>query len=311
MYVFLIFGSISIVLGIIAFILLPDLPSTAKFLDARERAIAVERVAANRQGVKNHHFKWYQAVQTARDPKTWILFVMATGAQIPNSALTSFTSLIIESFGVDTLGTQYLQIPGGAVQFLALIIGGWIATRFASKGHMRSWVMLFANCVCIIGAGMLVGLPNNKQHKWGRLVGVWLCYFQGLSFSMSLTVVSSNVAGYTKKQLTGAALFTGYCVGNIIGPQTFQSSQAPGYHGAYIAMLVGYIVKTVCVMILYAYMWSENKKRDRKAALSLTAGGLSTTELVNGPQTAEEREAIEKGMLDVTELDNPGFRYIL
>lgn len=30
---------------------------------------------------------------------------------------------------------------------------------------------------------------------------------------MSLTMISSNVAGYTKKQLTGAILFTGYCIG--------------------------------------------------------------------------------------------------
>jgi hypothetical protein len=52
---------------------------------------------------------------------------------------------------------------------------------------------------------------------------------------MSLTMVSSNVAGYTKKQVTGALLFTGYCVGNIIGPQTFRDSEAPGYHSAYIA----------------------------------------------------------------------------
>jgi len=89
MYVFLIFGSCSIVMGILTLIFLPDLPSTAKFLTERQRLIAVERVSGNRQGVKNKHFKAYQAWQTARDPKTWILFVMAVGAQIPNSALTS------------------------------------------------------------------------------------------------------------------------------------------------------------------------------------------------------------------------------
>lgn len=93
--------------------------------------------------------------------------------------------------------------------------------------------MTCANLICIIGAAMLVALPASN--KWGRLVGLWLCYFQGLGFSMSLTIVSSNVAGYTKKQLTGAALFTGYCVGNIIGPQTFKSSEKPGYHSAYVA----------------------------------------------------------------------------
>lgn len=94
--------------------------------------------------------------------------------------------------------------------------------------------MIVANLICIIGAGLLVGLSDSN--KWGRLVALWLCYFQGLGFSISLTMVSSNVAGYTKKQLTGAILFVGYCVGNIIGPQTFKSSEAStGYHSAYIA----------------------------------------------------------------------------
>ena len=138
--------------------------------------------------------------------------------------------MIIKSFGVDTLGTQYLQIPGGAVQFVSLLAGSYICTHWPNS---RCLTMTVANVICIIGASLLVALPNNN--KWGRLVALWMCYFQGLGFSMSLTIVSSNIAGYTKKQLTGAALFTGYCVGNIIGPQTFKSSEAPGYKSAYIA----------------------------------------------------------------------------
>jgi hypothetical protein len=108
-----------------------------------------------------------------------------------------------------------------------------IATKFGDKFHSRSACMIVANSICIVGSGLLVGLPDTN--KWGRLVALWLCYFQGLGFSMSLTMVSSNVAGYTKKQVTGALLFTGYCVGNIIGPQTFKESEAPGYQSAYIA----------------------------------------------------------------------------
>ncbi|PKY00147.1 MFS general substrate transporter [Aspergillus campestris IBT 28561] len=293
MYVFFIFGAFSITTGIVALLLLPDLPSTAKFLTERERAIAVDRVAVNRQGVKNHHFKWYQVWQAAEDPKTWLLFIMAVGAQVPNSALTSFASIIVGSFGFDTLGTQYMQIPGGAVQFLALIIGGFVATKYDGRFHSRSACMIVANTICILGSALLVGLPNNN--KWGRLVALWLCYFQGLGFSMSLTMVSSNVAGYTKKQITGAVLFTGYCVGNIIGPQTFKDSEAPGYHSAYIAMLVGYSIKLVSIVALYLYMYFENKKRDRAAM-----EGLNSTE-----------EGIENGMLDQTEIDNKGFRYFL
>ncbi|OAA59064.1 allantoate permease [Niveomyces insectorum RCEF 264] len=287
MYVFLIFGAVSIVWGGVSLVVLPDLPSTARFLTPRQRVLAVDRVARNKQGVKNHHFRWYQARQCARDPKTWILFVMATGAQIPNSALTSFASIIVGSFGFDTLATQYMQIPGGAVQFLALIVGGWVCTQWP---NLRCVTMIVANTICILGAGLLVGLPI--ENKWGRLVALWLCYFQGLGFSMSLTMVSSNIAGYTKKQLTSAVLFTGYCVGNIIGPQTFIDSEKPYYHSAYIAMLVGYTIKLAMVVVLYIYMYRSNKARD-------TAGHT------------DERAAVEMGMLDQTELDNPGFRYSL
>ncbi|ORY67804.1 major facilitator superfamily domain-containing protein [Pseudomassariella vexata] len=288
MYVFIIFGSISTAWGVISLIFLPDLPATAKFLNQKEKAIATDRVSRNRQGIKNHHFKKHQAIQCAKDPKTWILFVMATGAQIPNAALTSFTSLIVKSFGFDTLGTQYLQIPGGAVQFLALIGGGFICTKWPR--HSRCPTMIVANSICILGAALLVGLPDDN--KWGRLVALWLCYFQGLGFSMSLTMISSNVAGSTKKQLTAAVLFTGYCVGNIIGPQTFLSSEAPGYHSAYIAMLIGYSVKLVSIVILYIYMYRSNKARD--------AAGVF-----------DEKAAVDAGMHDMTEIDNKGFRYSL
>jgi MFS family permease len=160
MYVFIIFGSISIAWGVVSLLILPDLPSTAKFLTEPERVIAVNRVAANRQGVKNQTFKWYQVRQACADPKTWILFVMAVGAQVPNSALTSFTSIIVGTFGFDTLGTQYMQIPGGAVQFLTLLAGGFICTKWPNS---RCFTMIFANLVCILGAGLLVGLPSTNK----------------------------------------------------------------------------------------------------------------------------------------------------
>lgn len=81
-YVFLIFGSISLAWAVVFLIFMPDLPTTARFLSPQQRVIAVERVAQNRQGVKNHHFKKYQMWQCLRDPKTWILFVMSVAAQV-------------------------------------------------------------------------------------------------------------------------------------------------------------------------------------------------------------------------------------
>ncbi|KAK7956642.1 uncharacterized protein PG986_005864 [Apiospora aurea] len=89
MCIFLIFGAVSLAWGVVFLVWMPDLPSRARFLAEDERVVAVERVAANRQGVKNHHFKTYQVWQCLRDPKTWILFVMSSAAQIPNAPQSS------------------------------------------------------------------------------------------------------------------------------------------------------------------------------------------------------------------------------
>lgn len=64
-------------------------------------------------------------------------------------------------------------------------------------------------------------------------------------------------------------------------------------------MLVGYSVKLLMAIVLYIYMYSANKKRDREAA----AAGAESDE--------EKQAAIERGMQDMTELDNKGFRYSL
>lgn len=57
-------------------------------------------------------------------------------------------------------------------------------------------------------------------------------------------------------------------------------------------MLVGYSVKLAAVVVLYIFMSRSNKARD--------AAGHTN-----------DAAAIEMGMHDQTELDNPGFRYTL
>ena len=74
-------------------------------------------------------------------------------------------------------------------------------------------------------------------------------------------------------------------------------------------MLGGYCLKEVATIAIYLYMWRENKRRDKAAAELAEAGVDETTNV--GALSKVEREAIERGMRDTTDLDNPGFRYVL
>ncbi|RYP37307.1 hypothetical protein DL768_010883 [Monosporascus sp. mg162] len=65
--------------------------------------------------------------------------------------------------------------------------------------------------------------------------------------------------------ITGTALLMGLPDANadeILGRQTFISSEATHYPSAYIAVLIGYRVKLVAILALYFYMYRANKARD-------------------------------------------------
>lgn len=87
-------------------------------------------------------------------------------------------------------------MPGNGIQIISLLLSGYISSRFPG---MRCITMMVGNLICVGAGAALVGLPLNAI--WGRLVALWLCSCQSVGFAISLTMISSNIAGYTKKQV--------------------------------------------------------------------------------------------------------------
>jgi len=81
---FLIVGSLTLCIGVLMLIYLPNSPMTAWWLTPRQRCIAVMRIQSNRTGVLNKQFKMYQLREALMDPKTWLIFFCNVGLNIPN-----------------------------------------------------------------------------------------------------------------------------------------------------------------------------------------------------------------------------------
>ncbi|KAJ7358609.1 major facilitator superfamily domain-containing protein [Mycena albidolilacea] len=296
--IFLVLGAFTTCWGAFMFLTLPDSPVFAGFLSQGQKIIAIKRVASNRVGTKNKVFKHYQLIQAFKDPKTYILFIASIAAQIPNGVVSNFSSIIISGMGFTKFQTTLLDIPGSVVQIVSLVLSGYLAGRFKNS---RTLMMFIGNATCIVAAAALTYAPRDQ--KWGRLVAFWFTSFQSVGFSLSLVMISANVGGFTKRQVTTVVTFVGYCVsGNIAGPHVLLQSEATiGYPTATKAMMAGYVVKTACHLFLGFYMWNSNRLRDRDAAAA-------------GDNISEEertRRAEEEGMKDVTELDSKWFRYVL
>lgn len=165
--------------------------------------------------------------------------------------------------------------------------------------------------IAILGMCLIVGLPLSNDS--GRLAGYYLTQASPTPFVAFLSLISTNVAGYTKKT-TVAALYlskssslstadpsskkltlssVGYCVGNIIGPQTFRPKDGPRYVPAEITIIVCWGVCLIDMMFIYWYCRRQNAK---KAAVRAEPSYVKL----------ENQE-----WLDLTDRENPEFVYSL
>ncbi len=67
-------AGISIIMGIIVGIVLPDSPPKAKCFVDEDRKLMVERVRAKDQGIKNPKWNWLQFREAIADQFVYILF---------------------------------------------------------------------------------------------------------------------------------------------------------------------------------------------------------------------------------------------
>ena len=77
------------------------------------------------------------------DPQTWLLSVITIAASIPNGAVGSFQSILIKSFGFTSYETALLQIPGGCIAVISVLLATWSAAKFNARAlNIIFWSLL-------------------------------------------------------------------------------------------------------------------------------------------------------------------------
>lgn len=219
--VFLVTGLLTTAVGCVFLFFMPDNQLNARWLNESDRRLAVERVRVNQQGIGNKHFKRYQLKEAILDPLTWAFAFFACTADIPNGGITNFFSQLIISFGYTPEQSLLYGAPAGAVEVVSLLVWGWLVGRYGNRILLSCGGM----AIGILGMLLIVALPLSNNH--GRLAGYYLTQASPVPFVALLSLIATNVAGYTKKTTVAAIYFISYCAGNIIGSSSlfFESNE--------------------------------------------------------------------------------------
>ncbi|KAB8248679.1 major facilitator superfamily domain-containing protein [Aspergillus flavus] len=286
---FLVLGLPTVLTSFLYFWFMPDNQIQAKFLSHREKLIAVDRIRGNFQGVGSHTWKWAHFFEAFRDPRTYLYVLFSLLMNIPNGGITTFGSLIINSFGFSSRMSLMLNMPMGLVDIVCKLGLTYLSDRFLD----RTIFAIIAILIPMVGGILMIVLPLDA--KAGLLVGYYCIGAAGTSWCLIMVMISNNTLGYTKKATVNGLQILAYAAGNWIGPQTFRSNQAPKYFDGKLMVAIMYALAAATWLAIRLVNIMENKRRDRQALADPDSEGV----------------AVGTEFLDLTDFEQPAFRYVL
>ncbi|GAM40261.1 hypothetical protein TCE0_038f12476 [Talaromyces pinophilus] len=286
-YEFLIVGAICSFWAMLLFLLLPNSPTTFWGFSRKEKLLLIARVRRNQTGVEaTRTVNWDQVKEAYLDYKTWIFTFLGFVSAVPNGGISNFSTLVIQGLGFDTLHTALLGIPQG------VLVAVWIGFGALANAYMppnsRTLVCAMFMLPTIAGALGFLLAPADAY-----LTGSYQA-----SFVISLSLITSNTAGHSKKMIVSGMIWFGSCIGSISSPFFYIADQAPSYHLGIGSLLVANVLELITFFVLRWAFKRENRMKERNRVALREAGvGID--------------DADATAFHDMTDKENPNFTYVL
>ncbi|KIY73206.1 MFS general substrate transporter [Cylindrobasidium torrendii FP15055 ss-10] len=301
-WLMIITGIITFIISILFWFFFPDSPATARFLTATERIQVAQRVKTNQSGLENKTWKREQFVETLKDPKIWVLFFFAAIASIVNS-LVNQRQLIVKQFGFSPIETTLIGCVDGVVEILTIWFAVWISSLpYVGRGYGAALQYIPA----LLGSLLVNLLPSSN--KVGLLFSYWVSIFAICPFTVFLGWVGGMVSGHTKRITTNAIVMIGYAVGNFAGPFVWKKQYQPRNHVPWALIAACNLASAVILLGLRFMLAKENRRRD-----SLPHDPTYDDAYIShvNEDGKEVQGKVDKAFLDLTDIQNQDFRYLL
>ncbi|KAH7039570.1 major facilitator superfamily domain-containing protein [Microdochium trichocladiopsis] len=293
-YEFLVVGAFCAAWGIVLVIALPNSPRTIWGFSHDEKLIMVARMRRNQTGIEQRRINWHQIKEAYLDYKTWLFTLLGFVANVPNGGISNFSTLVIKGLGFGTLETALLGIPQGVLVVIWIGLGA-VANKYMPQ-NSRTLVCALFMLPTIAGALGFLLAPANAYV--GRLICFYLTGSYQASFVISLSLITSNTGGQSKKMIVSGMIWFGACIGNIASPFFYKTEQAPSYPLGIGSLLVANCIELALFFVFrYAFIWENRRKEAQREALR--AAGYEETDELNATAFA-----------DMTDKENPNFTYV-
>lgn len=285
-----------------------DIPS-ARFLTVSERAQAIERLRANQTGIGSRDLRWRHVVEMFLDVKCYLFATMTFAICFGTGIAGLFGPLLLHGFGFDEYKTALLNIPFGALQFIAIFAAAWGADKTRWKSLPLVTLLVFI----LTGFVLLFVLPRGPSSLPGLLVGYYFLAFLVACIKLVVAWILANTAGQTKKSAMMALFNASAAVGTIVGPLLFNSADGPEYRAGLRSTVAVFAATLAVVLLQVAILVLLNRRQVRRRIANGKDGYIHDHSMEDEYVDMRMQNAETVGgraFADLTDRENDEFVYV-
>ncbi|KAM0748520.1 MFS general substrate transporter [Meredithblackwellia eburnea MCA 4105] len=282
---FLIEGGATILIGFIAYFILPNSVASARFLNAEEKELCRLRNLQDSSNEISQGFNWGQFFEPVRDPMFYIYALIAICYGVPVASVGNWLPQVVARLGYNTLLTNALTVPPYVFGACFLFFLAWNSDRT----HNRAYHLMTAMALTFIGFVILATVNPVKNHGVSLFAVFLLCSGAFVPSVLFHTWHNNNDPSSNGRAFRTAAMTFFANSGGLVSSNVFRQVDAPLYLPALYVNFSFLAVGLCLVLGLRTYMARENARRNREQGVNWTFKDVPTASLMAGAKSPEFR----------------------
>lgn len=179
-WLFIIEGSITVFVALCSLAILPDWPSTTRWLTPTGRAVAEWRLIRDAGQVDEDDESWsYGFKLTFKDWRVYVFCVMLLCIQV-SSATSNFFPSVVETLGYSRVKTLLLTAPPYFLGMTISIVNNYSADRLQNSSFHIMWPMVLSIIGFVVGASATAEGPRYFAMMVSSDLFLVSCFIQTL-----------------------------------------------------------------------------------------------------------------------------------
>ncbi|EAS29388.3 MFS transporter [Coccidioides immitis RS] len=252
-WLFIIEGCVTAVVAFAGFWLLPNTPSTTRWLKPEERELAHARIEMDKMGEPEQASAMEGLRQACRDKRTWI-FCLMQNFHLSACGFNSFFPTVVKTIGFNTTITLLLTCPPFIFAGIVGILFGYSSGRF----HERTWHITVGLTTAIVGFVIAACTLNTA----GRYIACFIFPIGAYSVNSVIIGWASSTLSQTREKRAVILAMTniGGQIGYIYGAYVWPDYDSPRYVIGFSSSAAFALCSIFCAWWMRYLLKRENKR---------------------------------------------------